>query len=372
MKAGRVIAAALGLGGVPALVLAGACTYGGYDESAHAAATGSPIGLPGGGMGAGAGPAGAGAGMGAGAMPAGDVGAGMGPGMGAAPMLPSGASVSGTIRLADSLAGKALPTDTLYIIVRPAPVGPPVAVKKVAAPRYPVTFAITDADLMGGSASLAGSLWVLARVDRDGNAGPAEPGDLEGTFSGNPAHLGSADVDVVIDREIGPGGAGAPVPGAGMAMPPGAASPFAAAAGPYAGGSAPFPAAAPAPAPFAAAAPAGGAVGSLSGSVDIDPAQAAKVAPTDTLFIIVRNAPVGPPLAVKRIVGPAFPVSFDIGPADAMAGPASWTGGPYWLAARLDKDGNAMSKNPGDVAGKIADPIPGPASGLHLLLNEPL
>jgi hypothetical protein len=165
-------------------------------------------------------------------------------------------------------------------------------------------------------------------------------------------------VNVIVDREIGgPGTAAAP--GAMPGMMPGMAPATGAVAPPG-----------PGPAPFPAAA--GGGAGSVAGVVDIDPGQASKLAPGDTLFIIVKNAPVGPPLAVKKIVGPTFPVPFDIGPADAMMGPDSWTAGPFWISARLDKDGNAMSKGPGDVAGKIESPVPAGATGLRVVLAEPL
>src|SRR2546430_7612864 len=53
--------------------------------------------------------------------------------------------------------------------------------------------------------------------------------------------------------------------------------------------------------------------GVIAGRVSIDPGLAANVNPTAVLFVIVRR-PQGPPrpLAVKRIDGPRFPVSFEI------------------------------------------------------------
>ncbi|HSY47797.1 MAG TPA: tetratricopeptide repeat protein [Thermoanaerobaculia bacterium] len=79
---------------------------------------------------------------------------------------------------------------------------------------------------------------------------------------------------------------------------------------------------------------------SLAGSV--------KQSPSAVLFIIVRAAgeSAGPPAAAKRIDAPKFPLELDITSADSMMGqplPLSVT-----VEARLDSDGNAMTKDPSD------------------------
>ena len=79
---------------------------------------------------------------------------------------------------------------------------------------------------------------------------------------------------------------------------------------------------------------------SLAGSV--------KQSPSAVLFIIVRAAgeSSGPPAAAKRINAPTFPLELDITSADSMMGqplPPSVT-----VEARLDSDGNAMTKDPSD------------------------
>jgi tetratricopeptide (TPR) repeat protein len=70
--------------------------------------------------------------------------------------------------------------------------------------------------------------------------------------------------------------------------------------------------------------------------------------PNAVLFIIARAAgqTAGPPAAVKRIAGPTFPLDIDLSAADSMMGqplPAT-----VRIEARLDSDGDAMTKNPSD------------------------
>lgn len=75
---------------------------------------------------------------------------------------------------------------------------------------------------------------------------------------------------------------------------------------------------------------------------------AAKPSPNAVLFIIARASgeTAGPPAAVKRIGNPTFPLELDLSAADSMMGqplPASVT-----IEARLDSDGDAMTKNASD------------------------
>jgi tetratricopeptide (TPR) repeat protein len=101
---------------------------------------------------------------------------------------------------------------------------------------------------------------------------------------------------------------------------------------------------APAGAPSApAAAPASGP----SVHVTLTLAGAAP-SPNAVLFVIARAAgqSAGPPAAVKRIAGPTFPLDIDLSAADSMMGqplPAT-----VRIEARLDSDGDAMTKNPSD------------------------
>ena len=38
---------------------------------------------------------------------------------------------------------------------------------------------------------------VVARLDNDGSAGPAQPGDIEGEFAKNPTMVGADNIEIV-------------------------------------------------------------------------------------------------------------------------------------------------------------------------------
>jgi cytochrome c-type biogenesis protein CcmH len=72
----------------------------------------------------------------------------------------------------------------LFIIARASvggkPVdGPPVAVKKIDAPTFPLSFSLTNANNMMGTEFYPGDLTLLVRLDADGIAGPKQPDDIE-------------------------------------------------------------------------------------------------------------------------------------------------------------------------------------------------
>ncbi|MDP3937916.1 MAG: hypothetical protein Q8R92_07245 [Deltaproteobacteria bacterium] len=109
-----------------------------------------------------------------------------------------GASIRGVIGLAPD--AKAQPGAVLFIIARPAggPGGPPVAVKRIAAPEFPLTYALTAADSMAPGQPLQGRVNVTVRLDTDGNASTREAGDLVGAFGANPAEAGQSGVDIQL------------------------------------------------------------------------------------------------------------------------------------------------------------------------------
>lgn len=69
-----------------------------------------------------------------------------------------------------------------------------------------------------------------------------------------------------------------------------------------------------------------------------------------TLFLILRpkGAKKGPPIAVRRYVKPKFPLKFELDSKNVMI-PGTSFEGPFDLFARMDQDGNAMTKQPGDM-----------------------
>ena len=121
---------------------------------------------------------------------------------------------------------------------------------------------------------------------------------------------------------------------------------------------------APAPARRDVAAP-------ISGTIELTRAFYADRPANGTLFIIARTRPTGPPLAVLRVPTPSFPHSFEIGQAQVMI-PTLQFDGEIQLSARLDSDGNAMTKLPGDLIGAVATPLVPGASGVVLVLDEKL
>jgi len=109
-------------------------------------------------------------------------------------------TISGTITVDPALAPKVAPTDRLFIIARRVEGGPPLAVQKIAGPQFPLRYWLTQDDVMIPGIEFKGEANILARLDKDGQAGPPQAGDLEGTFQGNPAKVGDQQVDIVINK----------------------------------------------------------------------------------------------------------------------------------------------------------------------------
>ena len=90
----------------------------------------------------------------------------------------------------------------------------------------------------------------------------------------------------------------------------------------------------------------------IEGTVELEAGHAAEAAAQGVLYIVARPAGAqgGPPLAVKRVVAPAFPVVFSLGPGDVMIQGTAFEG-PLNLTARLDSDGDPLTREPGEPAG---------------------
>lgn len=107
----------------------------------------------------------------------------------------------------------------------------------------------------------------------------------------------------------------------------------------------------------------------IRGSVRIAPELADRVPDGAVLFLIARRGAAGPPLAVKRIPEPSFPLDFELGPDDRMIQTMPFAG-PLTLSARVDADGNAMSRTPGDLFGELAAPVEPGAAGIDVLIDQ--
>ncbi|MCZ6464114.1 MAG: hypothetical protein O7A09_07215 [Proteobacteria bacterium] len=88
------------------------------------------------------------------------------------------------------------------------------------------------------------------------------------------------------------------------------------------------------------------------------------------LFIIARRAGAkgGPPLAVRRIPAPELPMDFEIGPEHVMV-PSFEFEGEIDLSARLDSDGNATTRLPGDIQGRAGASVGPGATGVEIVLD---
>jgi cytochrome c-type biogenesis protein CcmH len=105
----------------------------------------------------------------------------------------------------------------------------------------------------------------------------------------------------------------------------------------------------------------------LRGVIELPDALRAKVGPEALVFVTVREAGVtqGPPVAVKRLPASSFPLEFEIGPADSMMGqplPARAR-----VEARVDADGNPLTRTASDPSARQDDVTPG--TRLRLVLQ---
>jgi hypothetical protein len=121
----------------------------------------------------------------------------------------------------------------------------------------------------------------------------------------------------------------------------------------------------------AAARPVAGGSAPIEGSIEIAPERAGALPAGGVLFVIARSqgAQGGPPLAVLRIPEPSFPLSFRIGPDDVMI-PSMQFVGSISLSARLDADGNAMTRGAEDLSSAVEESLEPGATGVRLVLSE--
>ena len=124
-------------------------------------------------------------------------------GSGSAPG-PGHAEISGTVDIASKFTAQAAAGATLFIYAKqPNAPGPPVAVLRVRAEHWPVTFTLNDANAMvpGRNLSNADTVQIEARISKTGDALP-QSGDLVGSVPSVNPRAGHS-VKISIDREIG-------------------------------------------------------------------------------------------------------------------------------------------------------------------------
>lgn len=112
----------------------------------------------------------------------------------------------------------------------------------------------------------------------------------------------------------------------------------------------------------------------VKGLIKIHPKAKDRVAAGGAVFVVVKRAvdgaPSGPPLAVDKLTWPANnELQFEMTEKQAMIAGTELTG-EVVVTARYDQDGDALSKQPGDVSGSIKVKIP--ADKVTLMLDDVL
>lgn len=114
----------------------------------------------------------------------------------------SPARISGQARIADTLRAQVRPTDTVFILARPAE-GPrmPVAILRLRVSDLPRAFVLDDSTSMSPDATLskAGKVRVEIRISQSGTAA-AQPGDLSGVLTDVGPHADG--LDLVADTVV--------------------------------------------------------------------------------------------------------------------------------------------------------------------------
>ena len=109
--------------------------------------------------------------------------------------------ITGQITIDPKLKAAIAPQAALYIIARPAVGGgPPLAVKKIDRPTFPLSYSLGAENMMTQGMPFTGKLNITVRLDKDGNPGTRGAGDLNGDFKKNPVEVGSKNVDIVLDQ----------------------------------------------------------------------------------------------------------------------------------------------------------------------------
>jgi hypothetical protein len=112
----------------------------------------------------------------------------------------------------------------------------------------------------------------------------------------------------------------------------------------------------------------------VNGVLRLDDKVKSKVAEGDVIFLVARGAsPTGEPgpvLAVKKLTASKWPLNFTLDARDAMVS-GTKLHGKVIVTARVDKDGDAISKNPGDVTGS-SRPVEVPAEKVVITLDTVL
>ncbi len=244
--------------------------------------------------------------------------------------VPAQVRVRGTVTVAE---GANVPQGgILFVIARRSEVaaGPPLAVRRASAAGFPQSFELTDDDMMLGG-QWPDQVWLQVRVDADGNPTTKEEADLESALIG-PFDATAEAVSLELAGGL-PGTSSAP--------------------------SEDGPADEDGPAEDAGAP-------RLSGTLVLADGVTAPAA--TAIFVMVRRAASGggPPVAAVRLE-PTLPATFSVTEANMMMG-GEWPD-EVWLEARLDTDGDAMTKTEADLRSELQGPLSAGTTDLTVALQ---
>lgn len=95
--------------------------------------------------------------------------------------------------------------------------------------------------------------------------------------------------------------------------------------------------------------------------------------PTDVLFIMARESQgggkAGRLVAVKRLGLSKYPLRYEMSAKDVMVPGIPFTG-PFIIMARLDRDGDPMTRGEDDLYAAVAQPVLPGQEGVHLVLKK--
>lgn len=114
----------------------------------------------------------------------------------------AGATVEGSVAIADAVKGNIAPGSVLFIYARPADGSRmPLAILREDAGKLPVRFKLDDSLAMTPQAklSLHSNVMLVARISKTGDATP-KPGDITGTLG--PVKVGARDLKLVLDEVV--------------------------------------------------------------------------------------------------------------------------------------------------------------------------
>jgi cytochrome c-type biogenesis protein CcmH/NrfF/cytochrome c-type biogenesis protein CcmH/NrfG len=122
----------------------------------------------------------------------------------ASPATPASQQITGKITIDPKLKASLDSQAVLFIIARPvgAAKGPPLAVKKIDRPVFPVSYSLGPENVMMQGSPFTGSVAITARLDKDGNPTTRQQGDLTGDYKKSSVAVGSKNIDIVLDQVV--------------------------------------------------------------------------------------------------------------------------------------------------------------------------